>query len=210
VSLLAILPAFALTALILAMVPGQGVAMVLRQSLTGGPRAAMASVAGNSSGLVLWGLCSALGLSQIFAHSPLAYNLLKYLGVSYLGFLAIQTLVTLRRASGSFDVEHGRRASGWAAYRLGLFTNLTNVKATVFAVAFIPQFVPRHFALAPGIVILAVVQASVSTLWYSSLVLGVHRAARLLARPRVRRWLTGISATGLLFLALVLLLSSPR
>ena len=38
--LLAVVPAFALTALLLAIVPGQGVAMVLRQSLVGGSRAA--------------------------------------------------------------------------------------------------------------------------------------------------------------------------
>jgi threonine/homoserine/homoserine lactone efflux protein len=37
--LIKVLPGFALTTLILAMVPGQGVAMVLRQSLLGGSRA---------------------------------------------------------------------------------------------------------------------------------------------------------------------------
>jgi hypothetical protein len=44
--LLKVIPAFALTALLLAIVPGQGVAMDLRQSLVEGKRAALISVLG--------------------------------------------------------------------------------------------------------------------------------------------------------------------
>ncbi len=209
-SLLRVLPAFALTALVLAMVPGQGVAMVLRQSLVGGTRCAMASVVGNATGLVLWGVAAAVGLSQVFAHSPLAFDILKYAGVAYLSYLSLSTLVTLRRSGGAFDTGGAAATRTFAAYRLGLVTNLTNVKAAVFAVAFIPQFVPRHFALGPGIVLLALVQAVVSFSWYSALVATVHRAAATLARARVRRILTAISAVGLLALALALLLSSAR
>lgn len=209
-SLVRILPAFALTALVLAMVPGQGVAMVLRQCLLGGRRCAMASVFGNSSGLIIWGSAAAVGLSQVFAHSPLAYNILKYVGVTYLGYLSVTTLVTLRRESGAFDTNGVVATRSFAAYRLGLLTSLTNVKAAVFAVAFIPQFVPRNFPLGPSIIVLALVQALVSLAWYTGLVATVHRAATILARPAVRRILTMISALGLLTLALVLLFSSPR
>ena len=69
-SLIRIVTVFALTALILAMAPGPGRAMVLRQTMTGSARCAMASVAGNSSGLVIWGMASSVGLSQVFTHSP--------------------------------------------------------------------------------------------------------------------------------------------
>ena len=208
--LLAIVPAFALTALVLAMVPGQGVAMVLRQAMVGGPRCAYVSVAGNSSGLLVWGVASAIGLSEIFARSPAAYDALKCAGVTYLGLLSVRTLLELRHESGRFDQSGEARVASLAAYRLGLFTNLTNVKAAVFAVAFIPQFVPRSVPLATGIVMLAVVQAVVSTAWYCSLVAGISRASAVLARPRVRRWLTGVSALGLLALAGALLFTSPR
>ena len=209
-SLVRFIPAFALTALILAMVPGQGAAMVLRQSLVGGSRCAMASVLGNASGLVIWGASAALGLSEIFARSPLAYNILKFAGVAYLGYLAASTLATLRRSSSAFDISGTAATTLFSAFRLGLITNLTNVKAAVFAVAFIPQFVPRGFALGPGIVLLALVQALVSLAWYAGLVATVHRAAITLARPVVRRSLTAFSALGLLSIALVLLFSSTR
>ena len=208
--LLTITPAFAFTALLLAIVPGQGVAMVLRQSLIGGRKAAFFSVFGNSSGLILWGMMSAVGLSAIFARSHTAFNILKYAGVLFLLGLAIQTLLQLRKEFGKFDVGGGAKTNRGAAYRLGLFTNLTNVKAAVFAVAFIPQFVPKHFSLGWGIFILACVQALVSFGWYSFLILAVDKSAIFLARPKVRRTLTGVSAAGIILLAVGLLLSHPR
>lgn len=208
--LLKVIPAFALTALLLAIVPGQGVAMVLRQSIVGGKRAAITSVLGNSSGLVIWGAASAIGLSEVFAHSRTAYNVLKYAGVAFLVFLSIQTLLTLRNEHGKFDIKGGAKLGLGPAFRLGLLTNLTNVKAAVFAVAFIPQFVPNDFSLGLGIFILGCVQATVSTTWYFFLVSAVDRASVALAKPKVRRALTGLSAGGILFLAMTLLLTSPR
>lgn len=210
IDLLKVIPAFALTAFVLAVVPGQGVAMVLRQSLVGGRRAALYSVLGNSTGLIIWGAMSSVGLSAIFAKSHLAFSILKYAGVAFLVGLAIQTLFELRNQYGKFEIEGSAKTSFIPAFRLGLLTNLTNVKAAVFAVAFIPQFVPKSFSLGWGIFILACVQASVSSAWYSSLISAVNKASVFLARPRVRRALTGVSAVGILFLAVGLLLSNPR
>lgn len=210
VELLKVIPAFAFTAFLLAVVPGQGVAMVLRQSLVGGKRAALYSVMGNSAGLIIWGAMSAVGLSAIFAKSHTAFAILKFAGVAFLVGLAIQTLFELRKESGKFEVTGTAKVNFLPAFRLGLLTNLTNVKAAVFAVAFIPQFVPKSFSLGWGIFILACVQASVSSAWYSSLISAVDKASVFLARPRVRRALTGVSAVGILFLAVGLLLSHPR
>ena len=209
-SIIRIWPAFALTALLLAIVPGQGVAMVLRQSLVGGRRAAFLSVLGNSTGLLIWGALSGVGLSAIFAKSHLAFSILKYLGVIFLCGLAIQTLWQLRKEFGKFDFDSDAKTSSFAAYRLGLLTNLTNVKAAVFAVAFIPQFVPKHFYLGWGLFILSCVQATVSTSWYTTLIMAVHKASKFLAKPAARRTLTAISAIGILLLAAGLAFTSPR
>ena len=209
-SILQVIPGFALTALFLAMVPGQGVAMILRQTIIGGSRCAYLSVLGNTTGLITWGALSSVGLSTVFAHSHLAFNLLKFTGVAYLSFLSIQTLFELRNDFGKFDYNGTASTNSLAAFRLGLLTNLTNVKAAVFAVAFIPLFVPKNFNLGVGIMVLVVVQSIVSTTWYFSLVAAIDKASVILAKPRVRRWLTGISAVGLLTLAIVLLVTTPR
>lgn len=209
-TIVSVFPAFALTALLLAMVPGQGVAMILRQSLVGGSRAAIYSVLGNSGGLIIWGAMSAIGLSAIFAKSPLAFSILKWAGVIFLVGLSIQTLWELRKESGKFETSGKAKTAFFPALRLGLLTNLTNVKAAVFAVAFIPQFVPKDFNLGWGIFILACVQSATSMSWYFSLIALVDKSSVFLARPRVRRILTAVSAGGILILALGLALSHPR
>jgi threonine/homoserine/homoserine lactone efflux protein len=93
---------------------------------------------------------------------------------------------------------------------LGLLTNLTNVKAAVFAVAFIPQFVPKSFPLGIGIFLLSCVQSMTSALWYTSLIMAVHKSSAFLGRPAVRRTLTAISAIGIIALAVGLAVTRPR
>jgi threonine/homoserine/homoserine lactone efflux protein len=202
------IPAFFVTTFLLAMVPGQGVAMVLRQSILGGRKAALFSVLGNSTGLFIWGTCSAIGLSAIFTRSEIAYSILKWSGVGFLFFLSIQTLLTLKNSFGKFDLESSGKIDAFAAFRLGLFTNLTNVKAAVFAVAFIPEFVPKDFSFGWGIFIFACLWPIVSTLWYVILVWTVDKSAVWIQRPQVRRALTAVSALGIAFLAIGLALSS--
>ncbi len=198
------------TAFLLALVPGQTVAMMLRQAIVGGTKTAYTTLIGTSSALIFWGAASAIGLSQIFARSQAAYTALKFAGVAFLTFLALQTLWSLRKEFGKFDYEGNAKTGLGPAFRLGLITNLTNVKAAVFAVAFIPAFVPADFSLGWGILILSIVQAFVSASWYSFLISIIGRATTTLAKPKVRRALTAFSAVGILFLAATLLLTSPR
>jgi threonine/homoserine/homoserine lactone efflux protein len=210
VSLVKVLPAFMATAFLLALVPGQTVAMMLRQAIVGGTKTAYTTLIGTSSALVFWGAASAIGLSQIFARSQAAYTALKFAGVAFLTFLALQTLWSLRKEFGKFDYEGNAKTGLGPACRLGLIANLTNVKAAVFAVAFIPAFVPADFSLGWGIFILSIVQSLVSASWYSFLISIIGRATTTLAKPKVRRALTAFSAVGILFLAATLLLTSPR
>ena len=207
---LKVLPAFIATAYLLALVPGQTVAMILRQAIMGGPRTAYTTLLGTSSALLVWGAASAIGLSQIFARSHTAYNALKFTGVAYLVFLSLQTLWQARKEYGRFDYSGAAKTGIGPAFRLGFLTNMTNVKAAVFAVAFIPAFVPADFNLALGIFLLSIMQALTSATWYSIIIAIVARASVVLARPQVRRALTVFSAAGILFLALTLLFTSPR
>ena len=203
-------PAFAFATLLLVMVPGQGVAMVLRQSILGGSKAAFLSAIGNCVGILAWAISSAIGLSAIFAQSQTAYSILKWVGVSYLVFVSIQTLFALRHEFGKFDLETKSEVSNWASFRLGIITNLTNVKAAVYAVAFLPAFVPSSFSLALGILIFGAIWALVSILWNIFLICTVKKSSLYIQRPAVRRTLTAISALGIMGLAIGLALSSGR
>ncbi|CAB4656829.1 MAG: hypothetical protein F2787_01735 [Actinobacteria bacterium] len=209
-NLLREIPGFFAATFLLAMVPGQGVAMVLRQSILGGSRLALFAVLGNSTGLFIWGTFSAIGLSAIFISSPLAFSILKWTGVCVLVLLSLKTFIQLRNESGKFDLTQKGDSSKFGSFRLGLITNLTNVKAAVFAVAFLPQFVPANFSLAWGIFIFGCLWPVVSTSWYLILIWTVDKSANVIQKPIVRRVLTGVSAIGIMVLAIGLAFSSSR
>ena len=184
--------------------------MILRQSILGGKRAAIFSLIGNSLGLLTWGTLSAIGLSAIFAKSHLAYSILKWVGVLFLVILSAHTLFALKNEFGKFDLQSSGEVKVWPAIRLGLLTNLTNVKAAVFAVAFLPQFVPQNYSLGWGIFIFGCIWPLVSTSWYLLLIWTVDKSSIYIQKPKVRRVLTAISAIGIMGLAIGLAHSSAR
>ena len=201
------LPSFVLATALLVMIPGQGVAMVLRQSIIGGPKAAFLSSIGNCLGILIWSVSSAIGLSAIFTRSDTAYSILKWSGVIFLMFISGQTFLSLRQEFGRFDLESTETTSTWASFRLGLITNLTNAKAAVYAVAFIPAFIPKETSLGFGIIVLGTVWALISITWNIGLIWTVQKSASYLQRPTVRRALTAVSAIGILGIAVSLAFS---
>jgi threonine/homoserine/homoserine lactone efflux protein len=201
------LPSFIVATALLVMIPGQGVAMVLRQSIIGGPKAAFLSSLGNCLGILIWSVSSAIGLSAIFTRSDTAYSILKWSGVLFLTFISAQTFLSLRKEFGKFDLESDEETSAWASFRLGLITNLTNAKAAVYAVAFIPAFIPKETSLGFGIIFLGAIWALISILWNIGLIWTVKKSSTYIQRPSVRRALTGISAIGILGIAVGLALS---
>jgi len=206
-ALLENLPSFIIATALLVMIPGQGVAMVLRQSIIGGPKAAFLSSIGNCLGILIWSISSAIGLSAIFTRSDTAYSILKWSGVLFLTFISGQTFLSLRKEFGKFDLESNEVTSAWASFRLGLITNLTNSKAAVYAVAFIPAFIPKQTQLGIGIVFLGAVWALISILWNIGLIWTVKKSSTYIQKPSVRRALTAISAIGILGSAVGLALS---
>ena len=206
-ALLENLPSFILATALLVMIPGQGVAMVLRQSIIGGPKAAFLSSIGNCLGIMIWSISSAIGLSAIFTESDTAYLILKWSGVIFLSFISAQTFLSLRKEFGKFDLQSTEKTSAWASFRLGLITNLTNAKAAVYAVAFIPAFIPKETSLGFGIIALGAVWALISIVWNIGLIWTVKKSSTYIQKPAVRRALTGISAIGILGIAVGLALS---
>ena len=206
-ALLVNLPSFIFATALLVMIPGQGVAMVLRQSIIGGPKAALLSSIGNCAGILIWSISSAIGLSAVFTQSDLAYSILKWTGVTFLTLISIQTFLSLRKEFGRFDFESAVTTTDWASFRLGLVTNLTNAKAAVYAVAFIPAFIPQETSLGLGIIALGATWAMVSIIWNIGLIWTVKKSSQYIQRPLIRRVLTAISAVGILAIAVGLAFS---
>ncbi|MDH6439054.1 threonine/homoserine/homoserine lactone efflux protein [Streptomyces sp. SAI-144] len=124
--------------------PGPSTVLIIKQSLHS-RRSGFLTVLGNETGVFIWGVVAALGLTALLTASEIAYDVMRIGGAVVLVAFGIQALRQARRtkaaaADGGWE-STGR--TGWAAYRAGLLLNLANPKAAVFALSFLPQFVPE-------------------------------------------------------------------
>lgn len=129
------LAAFLPAALALNLTPGADMMLCIGQGLKQGPRAAWAASAGISCGGLVHVLIAGAGLSALITRYPLAFDAIRWIGVAYLLWLAIQAVRASRAAADTAPAPATR------AFRAGLFVNLTNPKVILFVLAFIPQFV---------------------------------------------------------------------
>jgi threonine/homoserine/homoserine lactone efflux protein len=83
------------------------------------------------------------------------------------------------------------------AFRAGLLTNIANPKAGVFAISFLPQFIPRDDPVLPTGLLLAAVWVLCDGTWYLALTSVVHAARRIFAKGSTRRRLEAVSGVAL-------------
>jgi threonine/homoserine/homoserine lactone efflux protein len=199
------LPAFLLVALVVVFTPGPATALIVRNALRGGRRAAWATTAGNSTGILLWALASVLGISALVAASQTAFAVLRTAGAITLVFLGVQAW---RRArAGLPAAEHAPRA-GRSRYREGLLTSLANPKLAVFFIALFPQFVPHGQAVLPATLLMAAIIVGLDLVWFTVLATVVARAQAAFAERGWARRMERLS--GAVLVALGLRLAAER
>ncbi|MFI0895462.1 LysE family translocator [Streptomyces sp. NPDC020983] len=185
--------------------PGPSTLLIIRQSLRS-RRAGFLTVLGNETGVFVWGTVAAFGLTALLAASQVAYDVMRVVGaVTLIGF-GVRTLLEARRGEpGGDGMREGAAAeavprSGFASYRSGLLLNLANPKAAVFAMSFLPQFVPAGAPQLPAMVGLAALWAVFEIGYYGTYVWCVGRLQHLISRAAVRRRLEQVSGGVLLLL----------
>ncbi len=130
-------PEFLVTAFIIVAAPGTGVVYTLATGLGRGRLASLSAAIGCTGATVLHLTAALIGLAAILHASALLFQLVKYAGVAYLLYLAVQTL----RDKGPVRFEPAREArsplrTAWGGFVL----NILNPKISIFFVAFLPQF----------------------------------------------------------------------
>lgn len=77
--------------------PGLDTALVLRSALTKGRWPAYATALGVCSGVLVWGMAAAVGISALLTASEVAYTVLRLVGAAYLVWLGLRLLVAAIR-----------------------------------------------------------------------------------------------------------------
>ncbi|WP_458246221.1 LysE family translocator [Streptomyces sp. MAI_2237] len=212
--MLSTLLAFLGACTLIAASPGPSTVLIVKQSLRS-RRSGFLTVLGNETGVFTWGVVAALGLTALLTASEVAYGVMRFAGAFVLVAFGVQTLRRARRTGDAEDTEdavdtadarQGGGGSGWAAYRGGLLLNLANPKAAVFALSFLPQFVPEGAPHLPAMIGLAALWAVYEVGYYGLYVWCVGRLRTVLSRAGVRRRLEQVSGGVLLLLGVRLAL----
>jgi threonine/homoserine/homoserine lactone efflux protein len=198
------LRAFLGVALVVILTPGPDTALVTKNALLYGRRAALGTALGVNAGLVAWTVASALGVAALVRASAVAFTTLKLIGGLYLIFLGVQALLAARRRSAGVSGvgidREGRPISGLLGFRQGLVSNLANPKIAVFFTSLLPQFIGRGEPVLIPFLILGGAFVAITVIWLSSYAVLASTAAGVLQRPRVRATLdrlTGVVLIGL-------------
>jgi len=134
---------FLITSLIVVAAPGTGVLYTLAAGLSRGSRASVVAAFGCTLGIVPHMLAAILGLAALLHTSAMAFQTFKYLGVTYLLYMAWTTLQ--ERGALKVDREIGAHSAIDVAVT-GVLVNILNPKLSIFFLAFLPQFVSADAA----------------------------------------------------------------
>jgi threonine/homoserine/homoserine lactone efflux protein len=174
--------------MVVILLPGTGVLYTLAVGLGRGFRPSILAAFGCTLGIVPAAVASIVGLAAILHASALAFQVIKYLGVGYLFYMAWNIL----REGGALTVSG--KVTETASKRIvlnGLFLNVLNPKLSLFFLAFLPQFVPTDTVNAtPTLVLLALIFMLLTFIVF----IGYGACASLardyvISRPAVLLWL---------------------
>lgn len=204
--------AFLATVYVLIVIPGPSVVFTVSRGVALGRRAALATVLGNTSGLMVQLLVVVVGLGSVLADSQTVFLALKLLGAAYLIFLGVRSIRSRRELAGLLmpaDVASKRLRR---TVREGFVVGATNPKGLIIFTAVLPTFVDRaqgHATL--QLATLGVICGLVAAVSDSSWAIASGTARSWLGRsPRRLEWLSAGGGLAMIALGAGLALTGRR
>ncbi len=196
---------------LLILVPGPDMALVTRNALHHGRRAASTTALGVGLGIFGWAIASAIGVGVLLERSVIAFTMLKLAGAAYLGYLGLRSLLagfrSPRPATVSDSTAEPKRLDTWGALKQGILGNILNPKAGVIFVSILPQFIKPGDP--PLRLVLMLIAFEVMLLaWLNVYGYLVSRAGQNRGGARVRQVMERV--TGLVLIGLGLRLAVER
>lgn len=124
-----------------ASLPGPDVFYITSNALHGEWKRGLLAWMGIVTGILIYVVTTALGLSFLFANVPVLYDVIKFCGVVYLAYLGVNFLISAFKKKNNFEVSKNKKISLKEVYIKGFFVTILNPKAVLFFTALLPQFV---------------------------------------------------------------------
>ena len=127
-----------LASLAISISPGAGAVVSMNYGLKYGLKKSYPAIFGLQIGYLIQTFIVVIGLGAIIAKSVLIFTIIKWIGVAYLVYLGLSKI--FEKIEIIEEEQHINNYDSKKAFVSASLINLTNIKATVFLVAFIPQF----------------------------------------------------------------------
>lgn len=203
---------FLVTVYVLIVIPGPSVMFTVSRGVALGRRAALATVLGNTSGLMLQLLVVVAGLGPILARSETIFLAMKLLGGAYLILLGIRSVRNRRQLAELLTPHAIPVRSLSTTVREGFLVGATNPKGLVIFTAVLPTFIDRSqghttLQLATLGIICGLVAAVSDSTW--AVASGTARAW-LGRSPRRLEWMSGGGGVTMIALGAGLMITGRR
>ena len=141
--------------------PGPSLAVVLRNTISGGRTQGIMTGIGHGIGFSIYAFIAVMGLSSLLLANEQIFNLLQWVGVLVLIWLAFNMIIRNTPPGQSKESE----GSGRRGFLEGFMIAFLNPKILVFLVAVFSQFINPNITN-PGRFILAILAGIIDTTWY--------------------------------------------
>lgn len=178
--------AFAAASLVMAAIPGPGVASIVGFAFSSGRTVALASVAGMAVGNATAISVSLAGAGAILVSSALAFAVLKGIGAAYL--IAVGVIALVRSRSAATEGSPARPIGMRAAFLTNVMVGTFHPKTLLFFIAFAAQFMRADQPWLPQAVVMAATFTLVAATTDTLYALTAARASGALRNPVFRRW----------------------
>ena len=186
---------FVAACVVLILMPGPMVALIVSNSVAGGMRAGLLTVAGSGAAMLIHLAAVSAGLGALLSALGSALFWLKWAGAAYLFYLGLRAL---RAAPLALDAGPAANKSAQRTFAEGFLVALTNPKTLLFYAAFFPLFIAPDRPAAPQLAVLSATFMGVALVIDSLWAAGAAKARPLLLRAG--RWTNRVTG-GLLILA---------
>ena len=178
--------------------PGPAILNTVRRAIQLGFQRVLPTIFGNALGLFTAGLLCAGGVASFVMASEFLWNLFRWLGIAYLGWLGLKLIFRTERIET--NAEPAADIPGHVLFAEAFLLAVTNPKAILFYVALFPQVLNPQDAVLPQALVLVLTYCGISILSLSSYsALAVALRSRFITQERYRlfRIVSGVTLLGL-------------
>lgn len=135
---------YLIATILIVLAPGPSVLFIIARAIAWGRASAIATVAGNTAGVLMISLLVAVGLGPLLQRSTLFYISIQWAGGLYLIYLGYQAIKASKLVASGLQNGDGLKPTLLVSAKNGFWVGALNPKTIVFFAAILPAFVDQE------------------------------------------------------------------